>query len=213
MNTLVRLENVRLSFPDLVEARVKTRTDEEGNKKIDEAYQASFLMPPDHPDFIKFKGVVENLAKSKLPDNWKDVLNVISKNQNSRCYGNGDERVNKKTCKVYDGYMGQVYISAKKIKRRGSKPRIIDHLGRTVPDEKYVEAATMFYPGCRVDVLLNVYWQNPGKDWGHGVRATLEAIRFRADDVEFVSAVDFDNKDFFPEISTNVPAAFAEIAS
>ena len=191
------LTKVRLSFPTLVEPRVV------GNNPNGKAkYSADFIMEPSHPDFANFMTEVRRLATEKWRENAGNVLTMIGTDRKLRCYGRGDERVDKKTFKPYLGYAGNVYISAS----RDFAPQMIQLDGSPVDSNNtmaYQAIARSLYGGCYVNVALRPWLQE--NEHGRGVRCDLAGIQFAADGEAFGEG-DIDVSGMFAPVAT-APAA------
>lgn len=175
---VVHFTNVRLSFPNLVTAQV-TKGDD-GSDRV--SYNAAFLMPPNHPDFAKFWQVVQLVAQEKWKEQAQAVLAHVQQS-GKRCWAAGEEKVNSKTFKPYDGYPGNIVISA------GNKvmPQMIDAQGAVTPPENTMACqaiARKMYAGCRVNVALKP-WPQQNTKAGNGIRCELVAVQFHSDDTPF----------------------------
>lgn len=172
---LIYLQNVRLSFPNI--AAPKAQTDGGVAK-----YGADFLMPPDHPGFAKFLEAANALAFAKWKENTNAVLQMVWADRKARAMGQGHEKVNTKTLKMYDGYEGMVYISAYKDKM----PQIIKADGSPIDpaDTLACQAeARRMYGGCRVNAVVKPWIQE--NKHGRGIRCDFVAIQFFKDDTAF----------------------------
>lgn len=179
MSDVIYLSNVRLSFPHIAEPQ-RQKNETTGVERV--AYNADFVMVPDHEGFKQFMQRVAVLAQEKWKEHASVVLGMIQNERKTRCYGRGEEKVNKKTFQPYDGYAGMVYISAS----RDTMPQIIDPSGKPVDpiNTMAVQAlARKMYGGCRVNVAVKPWMQD--NKHGRGVRADLVAIQFAADDKPF----------------------------
>ena len=96
------------------------------------------------------------------------------------------EKVNKKTFKPYDGYEGQMFITA------GSErqPQIIQADGSPVDPANTMavqQLARKLYGGCRVNAAVKPWVQK--NQHGNGFRFDLVAVQFFKDDVAFGEGV------------------------
>lgn len=183
-NGVVFLSDVRLSFPHIVEPQVQ-KSEKTGQERI--TYNADFLMPADHPGFAQFMARFGEIAVAEWKEHSQTVMGMINQDPKSRCYGAGDQKINKKTFKPYDGYVGQIYISA------GNKnmPQLIQHDGTPVNPENtmaYKALARKLYGGCRVNVAVKPWAQIAKDNYGNGIRCDLVAIQFLRDDQPFGEA-------------------------
>ena len=179
MSEIVFLSNVRLSFPHLAEPQ-KQVNEVNGNTRI--SYNCEFLMPQDHPGFQQFMARYGALALEKWKENATNVMNMILQDRKIRCFGQGNEKVNKKTFQPYDGYANNVYITA----GRDSAPQMIQADGTAIDPNNtmaYQTLARKMYGGCRVNAAVKP-WAQDNKH-GRGIRCDLIAVQFAADDTPF----------------------------
>jgi hypothetical protein len=179
MSEIVFLSNVRLSFPHLAEPQ-KQVNEVNGNTRI--SYNCEFLMPQDHPGFQQFMARYGALALEKWKEHATNVMNMILQDRKIRCFGQGSEKVNKKTFQPYDGYAGNVYITA----GRDSAPQMIQADGTAIDPNNtmaYQTLARKMYGGCRVNAAVKP-WAQDNKH-GRGIRCDLIAVQFAADDTPF----------------------------
>ena len=175
MAEIIFLSNVRLSFPHLVEPHSAIAG---GVKK----YSADFIMPPDNPGIQQFMAQYMALAVAKWGENANAVMQMIQADRKLRCYGAGNDKVDKKTFKPYSGYADQVYISANK----DQMPQMIAGDGKPVEAGNtmaYQSLARKMYGGCRVNAAIKPWVQE--NSFGRGIRCDLIALQFAADDEAF----------------------------
>lgn len=179
MSDLILLSNVRLSFPHLVEPQRKV-SPETGKERV--SYSADFIMPPDHAGFKQFMTKVNELALAKWKEHANQVMAIINGDRKLRCYGDGNQKVNGKTFQPYDGYAGQVFITA----GRDTPPQIIQADGTPIDPNNtmaYQQLTRKMYGGCRVNVALKPWLQE--NKHGRGIRCDLVAVQFAGDDQPF----------------------------
>lgn len=183
MSEVIFLSDVRLSFPNLVEPQ--TRVNEQtGEKRV--SYNCELLMPQAHQGFQQFMQAYANLAAEKGKEHAAALMQMIQSDRKSRCFGAGEEKVNKKTFAPYDGYAGNMFITV------GSKnaPQMFDAAGKLVDPQNtmaWQSVARKLYGGCRVNAAIKPWWQNPNpqRQVGHGIRCDLIGIQFLRDDTPF----------------------------
>ena len=172
---LVKLQNVRLSFPDLFEAKPYTA----GDKPM---HSATFLIPKGSDlDKTVWKAIKDQVkVKFGLNDEKaQKLIDSIKNNPNKFCYQDGDT-------KTYDGYEGHMALRAKAEKR----PTVIDR------DKAPLQAADgRPYAGCYVNAFVEFFGYNNS---GKGVSAGLGGVQFVKDGDAFgggtrVSEDDFDD--------------------
>jgi hypothetical protein len=206
------LSDVRLSFPHLVEPQVQ-KNEKTGAERI--TYNCEVLMPPNHPGYAQFMQRFAELAQAQWKEHAQTVMQMIHQDPKSRCYGIGDQKINKKTFKPYDGYVGNVYITTSSKDR----PQIIQADGTPIDPNNtmaYKELARKMYGGCRVNIALKPWPQVAKDNYGNGVRCDLVAIQFLRDDQPFGEAP-IDASGMFGAVNAQAPAApagmFTQVAA
>lgn len=152
----VALENVRLAFPDLWEARAFNG---EGEAK----FGASFLFPKDHPAVKKLEEAFETVAKEKWTAKASAVLKALRAADNI-CLHDGDAKAE------LAGYEGNYYVSA----RTSTRPLVIDRDRSTL-----AKADGKPYGGCYVNAIVDVWAQDNG--FGKRINAQLAGVQFVKD--------------------------------
>ena len=179
MSDIIFLSNVRLSFPHLAEPQ-KQVNETSGQTRI--SYNCEFIMPQDHPGFQQFMARYGALALDKWKEHAQAVMNMILQDRKTRCFGRGEEKVNRKTFQTYDGYAGNMFITA----GRDSAPQMIQLDGTAIDPNNsmaYQTLARKMYGGCRVNAAVKP-WPQDNKH-GRGIRCDLIAVQFAADDTPF----------------------------
>ena len=179
MSEIIFLSNVRLSFPQLVEPRSSV---ENGAKK----FSADFLMPLAHPGVQQFGAEYTKAATEKWKEHAQAVMAIIQADRKLRCFGQGNEKINGKTFKPYDGYADQFYISANK----DQMPQMIQADGSAVDPTNtlaYQALARKMYGGCYVNAAIRPWLQE--NKHGRVVRCELIAVQFATDGEAFGEAV------------------------
>ena len=188
MSDVIFLSNVHLSFPHIAEPQKQVNA-QTGKERI--SYNCEFIMPQDHAGFQQFMAKYGELALAKWAEHAQTVMGMIQNDRKSRCYGRGEEKVNKKTFQPYDGYAGHVFITA----GRDSQPQIIQADGAAIDPNNtmaYQQLTRKMYGGCRVNAAIKPWLQD--NTHGRGVRCDLIALQFAGDDTAFgEGAVDASN--------------------
>ena len=188
MSDIIFLSNVRLSFPHLAEPQRQVN-EQTGKERI--SYNCEFIMAQDHAGFQQFMQKYGALAVEKWKEHANTVMQMIQNDRKTRCYGRGEEKVNKKTFQPYDGYAGHVFITA----GRDSQPQMIQADGTPIDPANtmaYQALARKMYGGCRVNAAVKPWLQD--NKHGRGIRADLIAVQFAGDDKPFgEGAVDASN--------------------
>ena len=205
MSEILFLSNVRLSFPHLVEPQ-RTVSEATGKERI--AYNAEFLMPQDSDAFKGFIKAYQAIAVAKWAEHAGNVMQMIQNDRKLRCYGMGTEKVNKKTFKPYDGYDGNMYISAV----RDTPPQIIQGDGTAIDPNNsmaYQQLTRKMYGGCKVNAAIKP-WPQDNK-YGRAIRCELVAIQFAGDDTPFGEGA-VDATPLFGAVTTAAPGMFGAVA-
>ena len=188
MSEVIFLSNVRLSFPHLAEPQ-KQVNEATGKERI--SYNCEFLMPQDHAGFAQFMARYGAMALEKWKEHANTVMGMIQQDRKLRCFGMGNEKVNKKTFLPYDGYAGNVFITA----GRDTAPQMIQADGSPVDPANtmaFQQLARKLYGGCRVNAAVKPWLQE--NKHGRGIRCDLIAVQFAGDDTAFgEGAVDASN--------------------
>lgn len=201
MSEIILLSNVRLSFPHLIEPQ--ERIDQETGKKR-QSWNCEFIMPANHDGFQQFMKRYGELAVGKWKDHAGAVMNMINADRKSRCYGPGEEKINKTTFNVYDGYPGMVFITA----GRDAPPQIIQADGNPIDPANtmaYQQLTRRLYGGCRVNAAVKPWLQE--NKHGRGVRCDLIAVQFLKDDQAFGEGVADASGMFAPVATQEAPVA------
>ena len=202
MSEIIYLSNVRLSFPHLTEPqrRVNETT---GKEHI--SYNCEFIMPQDHAGFTQFMQRYGSLVLEKWKEHAQTIMGMIQNDRKLRCFGRGEEKINNKTFQPYDGYAGNVFITA----GRDSQPQVIQADGQPIDPTNtmaYQQLTRKMYGGCRVNAAVKPWLQE--NKHGRGVRCDLIAVQFAGDDTPFgEGAVDASN--LFGAVAGAAPAGFA----
>ncbi|HGJ5854280.1 DUF2815 family protein [Arsenophonus nasoniae] len=170
----IKLNNVRLAFPELFEP---TQVSGQGAFK----YRANFLIAKNRTDLIE---EINTGIKAVIKEKWgakevEKIYNSICHSNNRFCFRDGDN-------KEYDGYAGNMYITAS----NKDRPLVID-VNRTPLTAQDGRP----YSGCYVNATIEFYaYDNNGK----GVSASLRGVQFFRDGDAFsggsVASVDeFDD--------------------
>lgn len=156
---VVRLENVRLAFPQLFEA-------ETVNGEGKPAFSASFILnPKTNANLIKkVKEVAERVAKDKWKDKAPGVIKAMEA-ADKMVLHDGNLKAE------YDGYADNFYISA----RNERRPKVVDRN----KDIELGVADGKPYAGCYVNASVEIWAQD--NKFGKRVNASLRAVQFLKD--------------------------------
>jgi len=159
MSTPLKLNNVRLSFPDIFEA-----TQYQGKGAF--RYNATALVEPGSANDKAILAAIEKEAEASFGKNWKAVLNGMRNNSNKFCYLDGN-------LKEYDGYADMFYLAAHRRQEDGPVT-VLDQNPKIV----LTAADGRPYGGCYVNMLVDIYAQT-GEN--QGIRAGLRGVQFFRD--------------------------------
>ncbi len=177
MSTQVILKNVRLSFPDLFEAK-----DYQDNKRF--RYSATFLVEPGSANDKAIQAAILAEAAEKFKKNPK-IIDGWRQNPQKFCYTPGE-------LKEYDGYAGKMALSTHRYQEQG-KPGVFDSKGvNGVPNPLTAEDGRP-YAGCYVNAKVEI-WAQDGKN--PGIRGSLISVQFAGDGDAFSSGTRPSDDDF-----------------
>lgn len=179
---VIMLTNVRLAFPNLFEPQ-------QANGQGKPAFSGSFLMPPDHPDIAKVKAAISEVAKQKWGADATQVLTGLVA-ADKVCLHNGETKAQ------YDGYSGNMFVSA----RGYTRPLVLD--ANATP---LVETDGKPYSGCFVNAQVAIWAQQ--NQHGKRINAQLRGVQFFADGEAFGGGAVASADDFAPVDNTADGAA------
>ena len=178
-NEIIYFSNVRLSFPHIAEPQKQVNA-QTGKERI--SYNCELLMPLDHPGLAQLMRQYAEMAALKWAEHANTVMAMIQQDRKLRCFGKGDEKLNKKTFKPYDGYAGNAFVTVGK----DTPPQIIQADGSPIDPTNtmaYQQITRKMYGGCRVNAAVKPWLQ--ANAYGNGIRCDLVALQFAGDDVAF----------------------------
>jgi len=169
----IKLNNVRLSFAQLFEAKTV-------NGEGKPAYSASFLIDPKDPQIAAVNAAIETVAKDKWGAKADATLKAM-RAADKTCLHSGDLKSN------YYGFEGMLYISS----RNAMRPLVID-----VDKSPLVESDGKPYSGCYVNCSVELWAQD--NNYGKRINATLMGVQYFKDGESFsgggvASEDDFDD--------------------
>lgn len=162
---IIKLQNVRLSFPVLFRARAFS-------KDQVEKFQATFLLDPSNKEHARYIKEIKKASKAVLTEKFGEVPD---KDDLEFCYGLADKHKKKKK---YDGYEGMFYIQTSNT----MQPSLLDRQKNEV-----VESDGTLYAGCYVNTNITLWPQDHPKG-GKGVNANLRIVQFFKDGEAFGNA-------------------------
>jgi hypothetical protein len=168
----VKLENVRLAFPQIFEPRAF------GEDGSDPAYSASFIFGKKHPAVKLIQEAIEAVAKEKWEGKATEVLKQL-RAADKACLHDGDSKPD------YDGFAGNFFLAS----RNKARPLIIDR------DKSPLTASDgKPYAGCYVNATVDI-WPQANK-FGKRVNATLSGVQFLKDGDAFAGSPPASPDDF-----------------
>lgn len=153
---LVKLQNVRLAFPDLF------KPDDKYNK-----YGAVFIIDPKHRQVKEIEEAIEAVAKEKWGAKADAVLAKLRKDGDI-CYSR--DEYEDKNGEPYAGFEGMFWIRG----GNSAQPTIVD-----VNRAPLTERSGKPYPGCYVNAHLDIWPQD--NDFGRRINASLSGVQFLRD--------------------------------
>jgi hypothetical protein len=172
----IRLIDVRLAFPSLWKATAPRGGGEE-------AFSASFLMPPTHRQIAEINAAFVQLANEKWGAKGPAILKAL-RSADKVCLHNGDAKAD------YDGFPGNLYVSA----RSKVKPTTFDGQRNEVS-----ESSGIIYSGCYVNASLELWAQE--NSYGKRINAQLRGVQFLRKGDAFAGGSSPASADDFDEIS------------
>lgn len=161
----VKLNNVRLAFPDLFVAR-----EYQNNGKP--RYGATFLIEPGSGNDERVRAAIQTVATEKFGKSAGKNMEAWASNSNKNCYVSGD-------LKDYSGYAGMMALSARRSADKGPV-MVLDR------DKTPLHAnAGRPYAGCYVNASVEIYAQS-GEN--AGIRCALGGVQFVKDGDAFAAA-------------------------
>ena len=176
----LKLENVRLAFPVLFEAKTV-------NGEGKPAFSASFLIDPADAQVKEINKAIDQIAREK----WGAKADAILKQmraQDKVCLHDGDLKSS------YDGFPGNLYISARSVTR----PLVID-----ADKSILAEQDGKPYAGCFVNCSVELWAQD--NNYGKRINASLRGVQFRRDGDAFAGG-GAASEDEFDDISQGAEA-------
>lgn len=189
----VVLNNVRLSFTDSL--KDKKATVEDGEPK----HNCNFILEAGKPETEANKAKVMAAIRAACEQEWKkeDFWKTIQEDDPKRiCYRKG-ERFKNKDGVVYEGYAGNMAISAAGPRGGRERPKLMDRLKR---DVAYDDILAVCYSGSYGDVKLSFYGTTKG---GNGIFCTIEGIRSRQEGDRIGGGGSPATKDDFDDLEDN----------
>jgi len=156
----IKIENVRLAFPNLFEPKAAKA----GQKA---KYSAAFIFPKDHPAVAIIRDAMVAVAKAKWGDKWESIYAGL-RAADKLAVHDGDAK------SEYGGYAGNLFVNASNEVR----PLVLGG----GPDGKAPLSASdgKPYSGCYVNALVEL-WAQAHAEHGKRINASLMGVQFFKD--------------------------------
>ena len=172
---IVKLQNVRISFPNLFEAKAV-------NGEGEPRFSAVFVIEPGSANAKTLANALDTVAKEKWGAKGPGTLADL-KAKGRVCY---QERAKTNASgEVYDGFEGMHHVSAGNTARVPIIDR--DTTPLTPQDGRP-------YGGCYVDASIEVWAQD--NSWGKRINGKLRWVQFRADGEAFSGGAPVSQDEF-----------------
>jgi len=171
----IRINNVRLAFPNLFEPKAG----DDGKLK----FGCAFILPKDHADLAALRAAIEKAGVEKWGQKWPTVKKALAAD-NKLLLKDGDSKAE------YAGYEGNMFFNA----NNPARPKIVDQQKNPLD-----QSDGKPYAGCYVTALVDV-WAMDNK-FGKRICATVTAVQFVRDGEAFsgAAAADLDDLDEITE--------------
>lgn len=181
---IVKLTNVRLSYPNLFEAKAAKAGDTP-------RFSAAFILPKTHPDLPTLRKAIEDVGAAKWGAKWASEMRTQLSAGDKLCLHNGDAKASQAA------YAGNLYVNASS----STRPTVIDRNRSplTATDGRP-------YGGCYVVANLELWAQD--NQHGKRINASLRGVQFYADGDAFgggspANADEFESLDVPPATGTD----------
>lgn len=167
----VKLENVRLAFPVLFEAKTV-------NGEGEPAFSASFLMAPSHSAVKALRDAAEAIGKDKWGAKWPNIKKELQLKDRLPLH-DGDTKGD------YTGYAGNLFVTS----RNKTRPLVLDRdkSPLTAQDGKP-------YAGCYVNASIELWAQDNA--YGKRINASLRGVQFLKDGDAFAGGGAASDEEF-----------------
>ena len=202
---ILRLNNLRVSKIYV------TPTD-----KNDYPYNILFGFPKDGEEYKKIKAKLGEISLAKWDDRVKEKLKIITSNAKDYCF------IEELTDKSGEFYEGMENFSGLKSNCKRADPYVIvtqdnHQIIKKESPGRWLEEAEKFYPGCRVNAVVNLWAQDSVSKSGTpalGLRCSFMVIQFAGDGQRLSSGAPSVNvEDYFDIVkSENSTQGFDSMA-
>lgn len=177
----IKLNNVRLAFPALFEAKSVNAGDKP-------AYSGAFIIPKNHPRIADLEKAIAATADEKWGAKGPAMLKTLKAGDKTALH-DGDSK------SQYAGFEGNYFVSA----RNPVRPTCVD-----ADKTPLVEADGRLYGGAFVNVVLELWGQDNA--YGKRINATLLGVQFYRDGEAF-SGGGSASQDDFDDVASGADAS------
>lgn len=167
----IKLENVRLSFPNLFTAKA-------GDQGGEPKFNCAFLIDPASPLIAEIEGAMKQVAKDKWGAKGDAVYKQLAASDKLALH-NGDTKAQ------YTGYEGMMFINASS----ATRPLVMDRDKTPLAEEDGKP-----YGGCYVNATVELWAQD--NKYGKRINASLGGVQFVKDGDRFGAGSAADESDF-----------------
>jgi hypothetical protein len=171
MSKIIRLNDVRLAFPDLFKPTAYLESTEL-------KYRATFLMPKEGPQAKLLLDTIKEVAVEEWKTKADSVLSSIANVNNKYCVRDGDT-------KPWEGAAGCLVLIA----TNELRPTVWDRKGQPLTKEDGKP-----YSGCYVNANVQIWAQD--NKFGKAIRASLRGVQFYRDGDAFGASTVADVEEF-----------------
>lgn len=169
----IKLQNVRLSFPNLFTAKKQ-----DADSSSPPTFSAGFLIDPSDKQIKMIEDAMIQVAKDKWNTKWETVYKGM-KVSDKLALHDGDTKAQ------YAGYEGMMFINA----NNPVRPLVLDR-----DKSPLTEQDGKPYGGCYVNVSLEIWAQD--NKFGKRINASLGGVQFVRDGDRFGGGSSADESDF-----------------
>lgn len=171
---LFKLKNVRIAFcQNLFVAGAMA-----GDSSAKPRFSSTFIIAAGDPQIEALRKAIEEVAKEKWGTKYLAILKQLNAGGKT-CLHDGNDKPQ------YDGFEGNMYISA----ASPNRPGIFDS-NKT----ELTEASGKPYAGCYVHANIEIWAQD--NNYGKRINASLKGVMFYKDGDAFVGSVPSEADDF-----------------
>lgn len=181
-NQVVRLKNVRLSYPKLAKAEQYVSNGKPSGKP---RFSASFQVEPGSETYKAIEAAIKQAAADRWGKDADKKLKGLRGNSNKFCWVDGDTKDD-------ESAEGKWILTSHRAESQGRPGIYAKDRSQLAPgDEQFP------YAGCYVNAMVEI-WAQDGENTG--IRCTLLSVQFKADGEAFAggrkpSADDYEDEE------------------